>query len=161
ASAGSVLLVLAAGANLARFFGVTVSQADFLRRTLDASRRLVWLGGDAGRRGLAAAGAGAPPPPERGPGPGGGSFPSPGTEAWVLRDVDLTLPAGSVVAIVGENGAGKSTLVKLLCRFYEPTGCRITVDGADLARIPAPAWRLRLAGAFQDFCRFELRAGHT
>src|SRR5262249_45543636 len=53
------------------------------------------------------------------------------------------------------------TLVKLLCRFYEPNAGRITVDGVDLARIPAPEWRSRLAGAFQDFCRFELRAAHT
>jgi ATP-binding cassette subfamily B protein len=79
----------------------------------------------------------------------------------VLRDVDLELPAGSVVAVVGENGAGKSTLVKLLCRFYEPTEGRILVDGVDLARVPADAWRSRLAGAFQDFCRFELLAAQT
>ncbi|HXM54475.1 MAG TPA: ABC transporter ATP-binding protein, partial [Candidatus Dormibacteraeota bacterium] len=53
------------------------------------------------------------------------------------------------------------TLVKLLCRFYEPTSGRVTVDGVDLARMPAAAWRERLAGAFQDFCRFELPAGQT
>ena len=67
-------------------------------------------------------------------------------------------PPDAVVAIVGENGAGKTTLVKLLCRFYEPTEGRITVDGVDLARLPAEGWRERLAGAFQDFMRFELRA---
>jgi len=66
-----------------------------------------------------------------------------------------------VVAVVGENGAGKSTLVKLLCRFYEPIEGRILVDDVDLARVPAEAWRSRLAGAFQDFCRFELRAAQT
>jgi ATP-binding cassette, subfamily B, bacterial len=165
APAGSVLLVLAAGANLARFFGLTVSQADFLRWTLDAARRLVWLEAYARRRSDAGGGergeAGAPALLERGIRLEGVSFRYPGTEALVLRDVDLELPAGSVVAIVGENGAGKSTLVKLLCRFYEPTGGRITVDGVDLARVPAEAWRSRLAGAFQDFCRFELRAAHT
>jgi ATP-binding cassette subfamily B protein len=79
----------------------------------------------------------------------------------VLRDVDLQLPAGAVVAVVGENGAGKSTLVKLLCRFYEPTAGSVMVDGADLARISPQAWRARLAGAFQDFCRFELRVSQT
>jgi ATP-binding cassette subfamily B protein len=162
ASAGSVLLVLAAGANLARFFGLTVSQADFLRWTLDASRRLVWLEDYAGST---HAGGGepaeAPARLSRGIRLEGVSFRYPGTDAMVLHDVDLELPAGSVVAVVGENGAGKSTLVKLLCRFYEPTGGRILVDGVDLARVPAEAWRSRLAGAFQDFCRFELRAAQT
>jgi len=162
ASSGSVLLVLAAGANLARFFGLTVSEMNFLRWTLDATRRLVWLEQYA-RRARAGSGepAEAPARLERGIRLEGVSFRYPGTDALVLRDVDLELPAGSVVAVVGENGAGKSTLVKLLCRFYEPTGGRITVDGVDLARVPADAWRSRLAGAFQDFCRFELRAAQT
>jgi ATP-binding cassette subfamily B protein len=75
--------------------------------------------------------------------------------------VSLTLPAGSVVAIVGENGAGKSTLVKLLARMYEPTSGSILVDDRPLARMPAAEWRARLAGAFQDFYRFEFRARHT
>jgi ATP-binding cassette subfamily B protein len=66
-----------------------------------------------------------------------------------------------VVAIVGENGAGKTTLVKLLCRLYPPTSGRILVDGVELARMPADAWRSRMAGAFQDFFRFEFRARHT
>ena len=66
-----------------------------------------------------------------------------------------------MVAIVGENGAGKTTLVKLLCRLYQPTSGRILVDGLELARMPADAWRSRLAGAFQDFFRFEFRARHT
>jgi ATP-binding cassette subfamily B protein len=76
----------------------------------------------------------------------------------VLDDVNLELAPGTVVAIVGENGAGKSTLVKLLCRMYPPDEGRILVDGADLARMPAEAWRSRVAGAFQDFFRFEFRA---
>jgi ATP-binding cassette, subfamily B, bacterial len=86
------------------------------------------------------------------------TFRYPGTEGDVLADVDLDLPAGSTVALVGENGAGKSTLVKLLCRFYEPTEGRISVDGADLGRIAVDAWRERVAAGFQDFMRFELIA---
>jgi ATP-binding cassette subfamily B protein len=66
-----------------------------------------------------------------------------------------------VVAIVGENGAGKTTLVKLLCRFYEPTTGRILVDGHELASIAADEWRARLAGAFQDFFRYELFVRET
>src|SRR6202041_4035859 len=68
---------------------------------------------------------------------------------------------GSVIAIVGENGAGKSTLVKLLARLYQPDHGRILIDGVDLARIPADDWREHVAGAFQDFFRFEFRARHT
>jgi ATP-binding cassette, subfamily B, bacterial len=86
------------------------------------------------------------------------AFRYPATDAVVLGDVDLELPAGSTVAFVGENGAGKSTLVKLLCRFYEPTAGRITVDGVDLGSIDPVAWRTRIAAGFQDFVRFELVA---
>jgi ATP-binding cassette subfamily B protein len=76
----------------------------------------------------------------------------------VLEDVNVGLAPGTVVAIVGENGAGKTTLVKLLCRMYAPSRGRILVDGVDLARIAPDVWRARLAGAFQDFFRFEFRA---
>ena len=89
------------------------------------------------------------------------SFAYPGTSRLVLDDVSLTLPAGAVVAIVGENGAGKTTLVKLLTKMYEPSSGAIFVDDAPLARMPAAEWRSRLAGAFQDFFRFEFRARQT
>jgi len=79
----------------------------------------------------------------------------------VLDDVNLMLPAGSVVAIVGENGAGKTTLVKLLAKMYEPRSGSILIDDTPLARVPADQWRARLAGAFQDFFRFEFRARQT
>ena len=80
----------------------------------------------------------------------------------MLEGVDLLLPAGKTVAIVGENGAGKTTLVKLLAAFYEPTAGRITVDGVDLRRLrPGRAWRDRIAAGFQDFARFELLARET
>jgi ATP-binding cassette subfamily B protein len=91
----------------------------------------------------------------------GVSFTYPGTERPVLTGVDLHLPAGSTVAIVGENGAGKTTLVKLLARFYETTSGTITVDGVDLRRIPLREWRDRIAAGFQDFARFELVARQT
>ncbi len=79
----------------------------------------------------------------------------------MLDDVSVMLPAGAVVAIVGENGAGKTTLVKLLAKMYEPSSGSILVDDTPLARVPAGEWRARLAGAFQDFFRFEFRARHT
>jgi ATP-binding cassette, subfamily B, bacterial len=157
---GSVLLVLAAGGSLARYLGQTLGTAQFLRWTLDAASRLAWLEEYAG----AHREAGDQPVPERlksGIRLESVSFNYPGTGKPVLEDVSFNLPAGSVVALVGENGAGKSTLVKLLCRFYEPTAGRITVDGTDLARIPADDWRARVAGAFQDFMQFEFRARRT
>ncbi|MFE1457714.1 ABC transporter ATP-binding protein [Streptomyces sp. NPDC058735] len=83
------------------------------------------------------------------------SFAYPGAARPSLRDVDLHLPAGSVVAVVGENGAGKSTLVKLLCGLYRPTAGSVLVDGVDLRRIPPEKWRARTAAAFQDFVRYE------
>ena len=89
------------------------------------------------------------------------SFAYPGTQKLVLDDVNLAIAPGTVVALVGENGAGKSTLVKLLCRMYPPTRGKISVDGVELARIHPEGWRERLAGAFQDFFRFEFRARHS
>jgi ATP-binding cassette subfamily B protein len=88
-------------------------------------------------------------------------FAYPGTERPVLEGVNLELPAGSTVAIVGENSAGKTTLVKLLCRFYEPTSGKILLDGVDLGRYPLIEWRERIATGFQDFARFEFRARET
>jgi ATP-binding cassette subfamily B protein len=79
----------------------------------------------------------------------------------VLDDVSVALPAGAVVAIVGENGAGKTTLVKLLAKMYEPSSGSIYVDEVPLARISTDRWRERVAGAFQDFFRFEFRVRHT
>ncbi len=74
----------------------------------------------------------------------------------VLAGLDLTIPAGSSLAIVGQNGAGKTTLAKLLCRLYDPQSGAIEVDGVDLREIDLDAWRSRLSAVFQDFIRFEL-----
>ena len=77
-------------------------------------------------------------------------------EHAVLRDFDLTIPAGSSLAIVGRNGAGKTTLAKLLCRLYDPDSGSIEVDGVDLRDFDLRSWRARLTAVFQDFIRFEL-----
>jgi ABC-type multidrug transport system fused ATPase/permease subunit len=74
----------------------------------------------------------------------------------VLAGFDLTIPAGSSLAIVGQNGAGKTTLAKLLCRLYDPTGGRIEIDGTPIDELDLDAWRARLTAVFQDFVRFEL-----
>jgi ATP-binding cassette subfamily B protein len=80
------------------------------------------------------------------------------TGDWVLRDVDLTIPAGRSLALVGLNGAGKSTLVKLLCRLYEPTRGRITWDGADIGTLDPDLLRARIGALFQDFMCYDLSA---
>jgi ABC-type multidrug transport system fused ATPase/permease subunit len=74
----------------------------------------------------------------------------------ILDGFDLTIPAGSSLAIVGQNGAGKTTLAKLLCRLYDPQGGAIEVDGTDLRELDLDAWRARVTAVFQDFIRFEL-----
>jgi ABC-type multidrug transport system fused ATPase/permease subunit len=74
----------------------------------------------------------------------------------VLDRFDLTIPAGSSLAIVGQNGAGKTTLAKLLCRLYDPQGGAIEIDGTDLRELSLETWRSRLAAVFQDFIHFEL-----
>jgi len=89
------------------------------------------------------------------------SFSYPGAERPVLSGVWLDIPAGSVLALVGENGAGKSTLVKLLCGLYQPTSGRILIDGQDLARFDPASWRSRVATLFQDFHRIELTLGES
>jgi ATP-binding cassette subfamily B protein len=161
ATSGQVLLVLAAGSRLSAYIGATVGEIGFLRGIwLDGSRRLAWLEDYAASLEEHA----DTPAPDRlvdGIRLEHVSFAYPGTARRVLEDVNLDLKQGSVVAIVGENGAGKSTLVKLLARLYQPDQGRILVDGVDLARIPVDDWRAHVAGAFQDFFRFEFRARHT
>lgn len=157
-SAGSVVLVLAAGVRLSGYIGAAVGELGYLRGIwLDSSRKLGWLEllAEAADE---SADAEVPAKLENGITFEGVSFAYPGTDKLVLQDVSLELPAGSVVAIVGENGAGKTTLVKLLARMYTPGSGRIMVDGTDLQRFPAADWRAKLAGAFQDFFRFEFQA---
>lgn len=158
APASAVLLVLAAGARLSAYIGATVGEIGFLRGFwMDGSRRLAWLEDYA----AAVAASGELPVPEvlrRGVRLDRVSFTYPGTTRLVLDDVSLTLPAGAVVALVGENGAGKTTLVKLLAKMYEPSSGSIAIDDTPLTRVPAAEWRARLAGAFQDFFRFEFVA---
>jgi ATP-binding cassette subfamily B protein len=76
--------------------------------------------------------------------------------APVLERFDLTISAGSSLAIVGQNGAGKTTIAKLLCRLYDPQSGAIEIDGIDLREFDLASWRSRVAAVFQDFIRLEL-----
>jgi ATP-binding cassette, subfamily B, bacterial len=155
--AGDVLLALAAGSRLSAYIGATVGEIGFLRGIwMDGSRRLAWLE-DYARSVSASADLPVPTQLTRGIRFDHVSFVYPGTTRRVLDDVTLDLPAGAVVAIVGENGAGKTTLVKLLAKLYEPNAGKILIDDADLSGMPADEWRARMAGAFQDFFRFEFK----
>ncbi|WP_238332176.1 ABC transporter ATP-binding protein [Kribbella jejuensis] len=83
-------------------------------------------------------------------------FGYPQGERQVFDGLDLTIPAGSSLAVVGQNGAGKTTLAKLLCRLYDPDSGSIHVDGTDLRDLDIDAWRTRVAAVFQDFLKLEL-----
>jgi len=161
ATTAQILLVLAAGASLAGYVRAAVGEIGFLRGFwADGSRRLAWLEAYAAKE--AAPGEVAPPPTLReGIRFDRVSFAYPGASRLALDEVSFTLPAGAVVAIVGENGAGKTTLVKLLAKMYEPKAGAILIDGTPLSRIVAADWRGRITGALQDFFRFEFRARQT
>ncbi|MFF5536541.1 ABC transporter ATP-binding protein [Streptomyces cinerochromogenes] len=82
-------------------------------------------------------------------------------QPWILRGVNLFLPYGEAVALVGQNGAGKSTLVKLLCRFYDPTRGAVLWDGVDIRQVPVPQLRRRLGAVFQDYVPYDLTAAEN
>jgi ATP-binding cassette subfamily B protein len=82
-------------------------------------------------------------------------------DPWVLRGVDLTIPAGATVGLVGRNGAGKSTIVKLLCRMYEPVAGSIQWDGIDIRELDPAALRARIGAVFQDFMEYDLTAAEN
>ena len=164
-SAGDVVLTITLTLRLRYQVYWVGGSLDWMLRALRTVARVAWLEAEVERAGRR---VGESPPdspaPERltsGIRFENVSFSYPGTSAPVLAGVDLFFPAGSTVAVVGENGAGKTTIVKLLCRFYDPTDGRITVDGTDLRRFPIAEWRARLSGAFQDHARLEFVARET
>ncbi len=88
-------------------------------------------------------------------------FRYPGKDAWVLRDLSFTIPAGETLALVGENGAGKTTIIKLLTRLYEPDEGRILVDGIDLRDIDIADLQHQVGAIFQDFVRYNMTAAEN
>jgi ABC-type multidrug transport system fused ATPase/permease subunit len=166
ATAGDVVLATLLAAQMDDHVALAVQTGSRFMRMLRATGRYLWLveyGQDV-RAAWAQTAADPLPVPERLVGGitlEGVSFSYPGTEKEVLGDVSAHLPAGSVVALVGENGAGKTTLIKLLERFYVPAAGRILVDGVDLRRLNLEAWRARTSAAFQDFRQFEFLVRET
>jgi ATP-binding cassette subfamily B protein len=86
------------------------------------------------------------------------SFSYPNTSTPILHHINLTIPPGSHVALVGANGAGKTTLIKLLCRFYDPTAGKITINGTDLKQINLSSWYQLLGILSQEYAHFRLKA---
>jgi ATP-binding cassette, subfamily B, bacterial len=156
-SLGSVILVLTAGQQLHSQIGGVLSNAGALFRIVDTTRHLAWL-----RRFVDAheeRGTRTPPATLRdGIRLESVSFRYATARRNAVDDVSVRLPAGAVVAVVGENGAGKSTLVSLLCGLHAPTSGRISVDGADLTDLDAVSWRGSVSAAFQEFVRYQLVA---
>jgi ATP-binding cassette subfamily B protein len=87
----------------------------------------------------------------------GVGFKYPGASSWALRGLDLTIPKGRSLALVGHNGAGKTTFIKLLTRLYEPTEGRILLDGKDLRAWDPEALRKRVGVVFQDFNQYQFK----
>lgn len=84
-------------------------------------------------------------------------FRYPGAKGWALRNLDLFIPKGQSIALVGHNGAGKTTFIKLLTRLYEPTEGRILLDGRDLRAWDLTELRARMGVVFQDFNQYQLK----
>lgn len=80
------------------------------------------------------------------------------TSRQALHDINLQIRPGEVIALVGENGSGKTTLIKLLCRLYDPTAGRITVDGIDLRALDIADWRRQISVIFQDYVKYYMTA---
>jgi ATP-binding cassette subfamily B protein len=160
---GDVALVLVLSADLNAQVSAVASVLSALPKALHTAARLLWLRDFAAESRARSTATTRPCPPriEEGIRLHDVGFAYPGTDRMTLEHVDLHLPAGATVAIVGENGAGKTTLVKLLTRMYEPTTGRITIEGVDLADISVDSWRQCLSAGFQDFVRFELSAQHA
>lgn len=158
ASAGDLALTLVLARTMSQNLGLTIGMTRWLVACLATGQRYVWLVDRyrAERDRTAGRHAVVPAPLRHGIELRGVTFRYPGTDRVILRDVSLALPAGAVIALVGENGAGKTTLVKLLCGMYEPTGGEIRIDGTTLADLDLREWRRHCTGAFQDYARFEL-----
>jgi ATP-binding cassette subfamily B protein len=157
-SLGTVLMTVSLIRRSRNQLATAAQGAGGLVATLSTVDRLFWLQDHAEEQ---AALAGSTPPPERlheGISLRGLTFHYPGTDRPVLTGVDVDLPAGATVALLGENGSGKTTLVKLLLGMYRPDEGEILVDGVSLSELDPAAWGARVSAAFQDFARFQMPA---
>jgi len=160
ATAGQVVMSVVVGQQVRLYLQQAAGTFGQLFTSARTAQRILWLEDFAQAHGGRGS-ADVPSRLERGIALEHVTFRYPGTDADVLRDVNLSFPAGSIVAVVGENGAGKTTIMKLLARMYEPSSGSITVDGTDIGDFDLDAWRSSLSAALQDFVQFELIASET
>jgi ATP-binding cassette, subfamily B, bacterial len=176
ATVGAVVLAVTLVQRAQLQVGQAANAIGQLLTTARTARRLRWLedyaAADGAHQTAAPSARSLSPASERSPSPPPAtlsrgitlqevSFGYPPDGSTVLDRVDIHLPAGAAVALVGENGAGKTTLVKLLTGMYRPTAGQVLLDGVPLTDIDLAAWRERTAATFQDFVRFELLAGEA
>lgn len=157
---GDVVMVLTLLTSVVLQMTQTMRFSGLLNRCAEAGRRLVWLRNESPSAD-AEKGVDLPGTLHTGIELRDVSFRYPNGSTDVLEHIDLRLPAGAVIGLVGENGSGKSTLVKLLTKMYDVTGGDILVDGRSLGAVDADAWRSHTTGVFQDFARLELTVGQT
>ncbi len=158
-TAGTLVLTITLAALLNSQLATAAQYTSYFQRVLSAAARLIWL-----RRHAAQHSTELPAPPTHlrdGITLDHVSFSYPETDRDALTDITAHLPAGSVVAIVGENGSGKTTLVKLLSALYQPTSGTIRADDVDLTTVDPTRWQQRISPAFQDFVRFEFTIGES
>ncbi|MEU0128130.1 ABC transporter ATP-binding protein [Streptomyces sp. NPDC006289] len=164
ATAGDVVLVLGLAAQLTMTVSTAVRYGTYFLVVLRVGLHLVWLQEYVADERRARTGS-ASLPDTLGQGielrDVGFAYPGAEDGRGVLKGVDLHLPPGAVVALVGDNGAGKTTLVKLLCGFYRPDSGAILVDGVDLADCDTAEWRERCSATFQDHARLEFPVVET
>lgn len=156
ATPGDVILTVSLAAQMNGIVFLAIAYGTGLLWLLKVARRYMWLEEYAeGAKRAPVAPTAVPDRLTKGIELQNVTFGYPGSDRPVLANLSLRLPAGKVVALVGENGAGKTTLVKLLADFYQPDSGQILIDGRDLAQIDPDGWRSRLSAAFQDFSKFE------
>jgi ATP-binding cassette subfamily B protein len=163
ATVGDAALVLMLGTRVEGLAAGLEGQARGFGGMLRVVTHFRWLAGYAAEAGMVRSSNDAAPPAELRSGITleAVSFHYPGTDRPVLNELNLNLPAGSAVALVGENGAGKTTLVKLLAGLYQPTAGRILIDSQPLAGTDIAAWRARTTAAFQDSVCYDLPVGQA
>ncbi|MDA1360889.1 ABC transporter ATP-binding protein [Glycomyces luteolus] len=155
ATAGDVMMAATIGALLRDVVGQAVSTATNASGTVRVLEPFLWLREYASEHQDTEARTPAPTRLDRGISLRHLTYTYRGTDTPAVDDVSVDIPAGSVVAVVGEYGSGKSTLMKLLAKLHRPVSGSIQVDGTDLAAIDTAQWRQAMSAAFQDFGRYE------
>jgi len=161
-SPGTIAMAVVVAGDLQQVVVGTVNRMGDLANVLRSAGRFLWLRDRAAE--IAADFTGTVPPPEtleHGITFENVTFRYPGASRDSLRNVSLHIPAGSILALVGENGAGKSTMVGLLAGLHRPTSGRILIDGIDLRELDILDWRAAMSAAFQDFAKLEFSAQHA